>query len=100
MPSLISTQLTPEQQQQQHLLVHRCRFIEYNASAINAMCFTPPSSKYKYLCIARESGDLELWNVKSQGWYCESVSFFLFYIKKIVFFIKQCCRIVKTMLTH
>ena len=57
----------------QSILTHKCRFIQYMPSGITAIDFTPSSSKVKYLACARENGNIELWNPKGQSWYLEKV---------------------------
>lgn len=74
--------------------VHRCRFVDYHAAAINALAFSPRSSHSStsttsttsntsstsnttnntppLLACARSSGNIEIWNVAS-NWYLERV---------------------------
>ncbi|KAL2180232.1 WD40-repeat-containing domain protein [Thermothelomyces heterothallicus CBS 202.75] len=66
--------------------IHRCRFIRYPASAINAVAFThsslPPVSGQKKhtqkhiqvrLAIGRANGDIEIWNPLQGAWHQELV---------------------------
>ena len=61
--------------------VHRCRFVPYPPSAINALAFSHPSSlesKHKgpetlRLAIGRANGDVEIWNPQRGAWSQESV---------------------------
>ena len=61
--------------------IHRCRFIPYPPSAINALAFTHPSNPttlnkgYKdlRLAIGRANGDIEIWNPLRGAWYQESI---------------------------
>ncbi|KAK0630030.1 quinon protein alcohol dehydrogenase-like superfamily [Bombardia bombarda] len=66
--------------------IHRCRFIQYPASAINAIAFShsslPPvsggkKSQQKHvqvrLAIGRANGDIEIWNPLSGTWHQELV---------------------------
>ncbi|EGS19213.1 uncharacterized protein CTHT_0058380 [Thermochaetoides thermophila DSM 1495] len=66
--------------------IHRCRFVRYPASAINAVAFTHSalpvvSSSKKYLqkniqvrlAIGRANGDIEIWNPLNGGWYQEVI---------------------------
>ena len=52
-------------------IVHKCRFVEYMPSGITALAWTPSSSKLKLLAVARENGELEIWNPKGSSWYLE-----------------------------
>ena len=64
--------------------IHRCRFVPYPPSAINALAFTHPScasinSKASTtpqslrLAIGRASGDIEIWNPSGGHWNQESI---------------------------
>ena len=61
--------------------IHRCRFIPYPASAINALAFshtsstnakskTPPSLR---LAIGRANGDIEIWDPLGGSWLQETI---------------------------
>ncbi|MCJ1313560.1 U3 small nucleolar RNA-associated protein [Agyrium rufum] len=61
--------------------VHRCRFVPYPPSAINAIAFShestpdsagrgPPTLR---LAIGRANGDIEIWNPQGGDWYQESI---------------------------
>ncbi len=61
--------------------VHRCRFVPYPPSAINALAFShsstptlrskgPPTLR---LAIGRANGDIEIWNPLRGAWYQESI---------------------------
>lgn len=52
-------------------IVHKCRFVEYMPSGITALAWTPASSKVKLLAVARENGEVEIWNPKGSSWYLE-----------------------------
>ena len=54
-----------------HAIVHKCRFIEFMPSGITAMAWAPASSKTKLLAVARENGEIQLWNPKGSSWYLE-----------------------------
>lgn len=54
-----------------HAIVHKCRFVEFMPSGITAMAWTPASSKVKLLAVARENGEIEIWNPKGSSWYLE-----------------------------
>jgi U3 small nucleolar RNA-associated protein 4 len=60
--------------------VHRCRFVPYPASAINALAFSHPSSGGKQrndvpirLAIGRANGNIELWNPLNGIWHQEAI---------------------------
>lgn len=61
--------------------VHRCRFVPYPPSSINALAFShtsTPNSPCKgpqnlRLAIGRANGDIEIWNPLRGAWYQESV---------------------------
>lgn len=61
--------------------VHRCRFVPYQPSAINALAFShasnpdlpkkgPPNLR---LAIGRANGDIEIWNPLRGAWYQETI---------------------------
>ncbi|KAF9206842.1 U3 small nucleolar RNA-associated protein [Podila verticillata] len=45
--------------------VHRCRFVDYTPSAINALTFAPNTTKPVMAC-GRANGDIEVWNPKNE----------------------------------
>ncbi|KAF9100320.1 U3 small nucleolar RNA-associated protein [Mortierella sp. GBA35] len=51
--------------------VHRCRFVDYVPSAINALAFAPNTTRPVLAC-GRANGDIELWNPKHE-WTLEKV---------------------------
>jgi len=66
--------------------IHRCRFVPYPASAINAVAFTHPSlppvkagkksqqrNVQVRLAIGRANGDIEIWNPLNGAWHQEIV---------------------------
>lgn len=61
--------------------IHRCRFVPYPPSAINALAFSHPSSPTHpgkgpsslRLAIGRANGDIEIWNPLRGAWYQESI---------------------------
>ncbi len=64
--------------------LHRCRFVPYPASAINAVAFShsslPPTAKKALhknvqvrLAIGRANGDIEIWNPLNSVWHQELV---------------------------
>lgn len=61
--------------------IHRCRFVPFPPSAINALAFSHPSSpKSKSqeistlrLAIGRANGDVEIWNPCGGAWFQESI---------------------------
>ena len=61
--------------------IHRCRFVPYPPSAINALAFSKSSSHGHSaeepltlrLAIGRVNGNIELWNPNSGSWYLENV---------------------------
>lgn len=57
--------------------LHRCRFVPYQPSAINALAFSHPratrSSKNARLAIGRANGDIEIWNPNNGSWHQELV---------------------------
>lgn len=42
--------------------IHRCRFVEYQPAAINALDFTPPTVKRSRLAVGRANGNIEIWD--------------------------------------
>ncbi|GAA5807648.1 hypothetical protein MFLAVUS_001018 [Mucor flavus] len=42
--------------------VHRCRFVEYQPAAINALDFTPSTVKDTRLAVGRANGNIEIWD--------------------------------------
>ena len=61
--------------------IHRCRFVPYPPSAINALAFSHSSSYEKNsrspktlrLAIGRANGDIEIWNPQRGAWFQETV---------------------------
>ncbi|KAL8702085.1 MAG: hypothetical protein Q9201_004587 [Fulgogasparrea decipioides] len=61
--------------------IHRCRFVPYPPSAINALSFSHPSSLTTSskgpptlkLAIGRANGDIEIWNPLRGAWHQESI---------------------------
>ncbi|CAH0048319.1 unnamed protein product [Clonostachys solani] len=59
--------------------VHRCRFVPFQPSAINAIAFSHPkarSSKHTTLArlaIGRANGDIEIWNPSNGAWHQEQI---------------------------
>ena len=59
--------------------VHRCRFVPYQPSAINAVAFSHPKartakhSSVGRLAIGRANGDIEIWNPSNGSWHQELV---------------------------
>lgn len=65
-----------------HLMdIHRCRFVPYPPSAINALAFTHTSLANKSeqspgdlrLAIGRTNGDIEIWNPFGGQWFQETI---------------------------
>ncbi|KJR80872.1 U3 small nucleolar RNA-associated protein 4 [Sporothrix schenckii 1099-18] len=61
--------------------IHRCRFVPYKASAINAVAFShphlPADSKFSRgtparMAIGRANGDIEIWNPMQGSWLQET----------------------------
>lgn len=42
--------------------VHRCRFVEYQPAAINALDFTPSTVQETRLAVGRANGNIEIWD--------------------------------------
>ena len=61
--------------------IHRCRFVPYLSSAINALAFSHPASTSEKgkgpptlrLAIGRANGDIEIWNPLKGAWHQESI---------------------------
>lgn len=61
--------------------IHRCRFVPYPPSAINALAFSHNSAAGKKertpeslrLALGRANGDIELWNPSNGQWYQETI---------------------------
>ncbi|KAI1496388.1 quinon protein alcohol dehydrogenase-like superfamily [Biscogniauxia marginata] len=57
--------------------VHRCRFVPYPPSPINAVAFSHPVSPNKSasvrLAIGRANGDIEIWNPLDGQWHQETI---------------------------
>lgn len=59
--------------------VHRCRFVPYQPSAINAIAFSHPKARtakhvsFARLAIGRANGDIEIWNPSNGSWHQELV---------------------------
>ncbi|KAF9190734.1 U3 small nucleolar RNA-associated protein [Haplosporangium sp. Z 767] len=51
--------------------VHRCRFVDYIPSAINALAFAPNTTRPVMAC-GRANGDIEVWNPKND-WTLEKI---------------------------
>ncbi|KAK1598424.1 U3 small nucleolar RNA-associated protein [Colletotrichum navitas] len=59
--------------------LHRCRFVPYPPSAINALAFSHPAARSKNqaalsrLAVGRANGDVEIWNPLAGAWHQETV---------------------------
>lgn len=59
--------------------VHRCRFVPYEPSAINAVAFSHPKTRtpkhgaIARLAVGRANGDIEIWNATNARWHQELV---------------------------
>lgn len=61
--------------------IHRCRFVPYPSSAINALAFSHPSNPNANgkgpatlrLAIGRANGDIEIWNPLKGAWFQETI---------------------------
>ena len=59
--------------------IHRCRFIPYPASSINALGFShqlsrnDPAPKCLRLALGRANGDIEIWNPQNGSWVQELI---------------------------
>ncbi|RHZ61888.1 hypothetical protein Glove_345g7 [Diversispora epigaea] len=47
------------------MIVHRCRFVDFMPAAINALAFTPPTTRPILAC-GRANGNIEIWNPQTQ----------------------------------
>ncbi|KAH0551632.1 hypothetical protein GP486_007150, partial [Trichoglossum hirsutum] len=60
--------------------IHRCRFVPYPPSTINALAFSHPSTNSRKgkvpstlrLAIGRANGDIEIWNPLNGAWFHET----------------------------
>lgn len=53
--------------------IHRCRFVPFPASPINALAFSHPSAKRQArLAVGRANGDIEIWNPLKGNWFHET----------------------------
>lgn len=62
---------SPQEQLQDALKVHRCRFLDWMPHAIHCMSFAPSG---KQLAVARSNGDVEIWHVDRKWHLCYVVS--------------------------
>ncbi|KAF5001658.1 hypothetical protein FGRMN_964 [Fusarium graminum] len=59
--------------------IHRCRFVPYKPSAINAIAFSHPKTRSALqatlarLAIGRANGDIEIWNPSNGSWNQELI---------------------------
>lgn len=56
--------------------IHRCRFVPFPASPINAVAFSHPlldSKRPARLAIGRANGDIEIWNPLNGNWFQETI---------------------------
>jgi U3 small nucleolar RNA-associated protein 4 len=61
--------------------IHRCRFVNYPTSAINALAFSHSSAQdfahdhifSLRLAVGRANGDVEIWNPKHKNWFQEVI---------------------------
>ncbi|PHH82633.1 hypothetical protein CDD82_5359 [Ophiocordyceps australis] len=59
--------------------IHRCRFVPYQPSAVNALAFSNPKPKSlkqvadPRLALGRANGDIEIWNPANGAWHQEMV---------------------------
>lgn len=56
--------------------IHRCRFVPFPASPINAIAFSHPllsSKRPARLAIGRTNGDIEIWNPLNGNWFQETI---------------------------
>ncbi|ATY63499.1 WD40 repeat-like-containing domain [Cordyceps militaris] len=59
--------------------IHRCRFVPYQPSAINAVAFSHPKTRdskraaIARLAVGRANGDIEIWNAAAGIWHQELV---------------------------
>ncbi|KAG6368105.1 hypothetical protein INS49_002305 [Diaporthe citri] len=55
--------------------IHRCRFVPFPASPINALAFSHPllsAKRQARLAIGRANGDIEIWNPLNGNWFHET----------------------------
>ncbi|KAJ0104184.1 hypothetical protein J7T55_000535 [Diaporthe amygdali] len=55
--------------------IHRCRFVPFPASPINALAFSHPllsAKRQARLAIGRANGDVEIWNPLNGNWFHET----------------------------
>ncbi|KAI9206674.1 quinon protein alcohol dehydrogenase-like superfamily [Polychytrium aggregatum] len=64
--------VAPKASEEAEFKVHRCRFFDYQPSGITHLAFSPLACKKLYLAVARENGNVEIWNVKER-WFLERV---------------------------
>lgn len=80
-PSILHSLLEGEQRSHATMDIHRCRFIPYNPSAINALAFSHPPAIDRpgrgvstlRLAIGRANGDIEIYNPQRGIWLQETV---------------------------
>lgn len=57
--------------------IHRCRFVSFPASPINAIAFSDPylagPKRTTRLAIGRANGDIEIWNPLNGNWFQETI---------------------------
>ncbi|KJZ76172.1 hypothetical protein HIM_04628 [Hirsutella minnesotensis 3608] len=59
--------------------IHRCRFVPFQPSAINAVAFSHPSTRAALhfatsrLAVGRSNGDIEIWNPSNGCWHQELI---------------------------
>lgn len=56
--------------------IHRCRFVPFPSSPINAVAFSQPllsSKRSARLAIGRANGDIEIWNPLNGNWFQETI---------------------------
>lgn len=56
--------------------IHRCRFVPFPASPINAVAFSHPllsAKRQARLAIGRANGDIEIWNPLNGNWFQETI---------------------------
>lgn len=66
----------PQQNLKVAMDIHRCRFVPFPASPINAVAFSHPllnSKRPARLAIGRANGDIEIWNPLNGNWFQESI---------------------------
>src|SRR4051794_18461089 len=60
--------------------IHRCRFVPYPPSTINALAFSHPSTNSRKggppstlrLAVGRANGDIDIWNPLKGAWFHET----------------------------